>query len=120
MPGEEVVMDAALIEVIPWNRDEAPTESNIMRQFEQEGLAVCCWSNTAGYYYDAHTHAFHKILSVIEGEITFSLPELDQEVTLKPGDRLVISPGVLHHAFVGPEGVCCVEGKRRCSQRAAA
>lgn len=113
-------MDASLIEVIPWNRDESPSESAIIDQFEREGLAASCWSNDAHDYYEPHTHAYYKILSVVEGEITFSLPEIGQEVTLRPGDRLVLSPGVLHHAFVGPHGVCCIEGRRRCSQPVAA
>jgi quercetin dioxygenase-like cupin family protein len=105
-------MDAALVSFVPWGEQAPPTESVVRRRFEAEGLRVDCWSNRGGDYYDAHAHAFHKVLHVLSGDITFSLPELGQEFTLRPGDRLELSPGVLHHAFVGPDGVACLEGKR--------
>jgi quercetin dioxygenase-like cupin family protein len=105
-------MDAALIQIVPWSSAEPPNEETLRRRFEDEGFRTSCWSSDADNYYDARTHAFYKALTVLEGDITFSIPELGHEVTLRPGDRLELAPGVLHHAFVGPRGVCCLEGKR--------
>ena len=105
-------MDAALVSYVPWHGEEPPSEDSVLARFEAEGLRVDRWSNRGGDYYDPHANAFHKVLHVLRGHITFSLPELDQEFTLRPVDRLELSPGVLHHGFVGPEGVACVEGKR--------
>ena len=105
-------MDAALVSYVPRGEGEAPTEDSVRRRFEAEGLRIDRWSNRGNDYYDARMHVFCKVLHVLSGDITLSLPELGQEFRLRPGDRLELSPGVLHHAFIGPDGVSCLEGKR--------
>ena len=65
------------------------------------------WSNAAGDTYAAHAHPYRKILCCLEGSIVFHLAEGD--VTLSPGDRLVVEPGTEHSATVGPSGVRCLE-----------
>jgi hypothetical protein len=37
---------------------------------------------------------------------------LDEDVELRPGDRLDIEPGTTHGATVGPHGVTCAEAPR--------
>jgi quercetin dioxygenase-like cupin family protein len=108
----QVRRDVPLIQMIPWNEEEPPKEEELRRQFEVEGLRASSWSTERDELYDARTHVFHKVLCVLEGDITFSMPELGEEITLRPGDRLELSPGVLHQAFVGPSGVLCLEGQR--------
>ena len=105
-------MDAKSVNYVPWNEPEPPTEEFIFEQSEAEGWRVERWVVPGGEYDGPHIHAFHKMLHVVEGNVTFDLPELGQEYTLRPGDRLELPPGVLHHSFVGPDGVAAIEGKR--------
>lgn len=107
----EHATNATLVRVQPWTRSEAPTEAAVRRQVAAKGLPIQIWSNDKHTYYEPHTHAYFKVIYVLEGEITFSLPELGCEYQLRPGDRMELPPGVLHHAFVGPAGVRCLESK---------
>ena len=43
------------------------------------------------------------------GSITFELPELGQRLDLVAGDRLDLPAGTRHAAFVGGDGVTCLE-----------
>jgi quercetin dioxygenase-like cupin family protein len=52
------------------------------------------------------------VIYVVRGSVTFDLPELEQKVEIKTGDRLDLPAGILHEAVVGPEGVECLEGRR--------
>ena len=75
-----------------------------------EGLSYYTWSNGPFDVYSAHSHGYDKIIYVIQGSITFGLPELGQSLTLNAGDRLDLPAGVVHNAHVGAEGVICLEG----------
>ena len=77
-----------------------------------EGLAPYAWSNGAYDIYSAHSHGYDKVIYVVQGSITFGLPELNQSFTLKAGDRLDLPAGVVHNASVGAEGVVCLEGHK--------
>ena len=46
---------------------------------------------------------------MVRGSITFGLPELDQQLTLKAGDRLDLPANTIHDAVVGAQGVICLE-----------
>lgn len=59
--------------------------------------------------YAAHSHSYDKVIYVVRGSITFGLPELDQQLTLKPGDRFDLPAGIIHNAVVGAQGVVCLE-----------
>jgi len=52
------------------------------------------------------------VLYCVEGSITFVLDAGGEHLRLKPGDRMVLAPGTVHSAEVGPDGVTCVEGRR--------
>jgi quercetin dioxygenase-like cupin family protein len=80
---------------------------------EGEGLSYYRWSNAPGDVYSAHTHPYHKVIYVVQGSITFSLPNQGRDVTLHVGDRLDLPPGVTHNAIVGPRGVACLEAHWR-------
>ena len=101
------------IRVEPWREERAPTEAVIRRILEGEGESFYRWSNAPGDEYDAHTHSYHKVIYVVQGSITFGLPEDGREVTLQVGDRLELPAGVRHSAAVGPQGVACLEAQRR-------
>lgn len=100
------------VSVRAWSGDEGLDEASIRRLMQQEGLQPYAWSNAPGDVYGAHSHAYHKVIYVVEGSITFGLPDSDQEVHLTEGDRLDLPPGVRHDAVVGPRGVLCLEAHR--------
>lgn len=79
---------------------------------ENEGLDPYTWSNGPFDMYSAHSHGFDKVIYVVQGSITFGLPELGQSLTLNAGDRLDLPAGVVHNAKVGAEGVVCLEGHK--------
>ena len=74
-----------------------------------EGLNPYSWSNGPHDIYAAHAHSYNKVIYVVEGSITFGLPELDQQLILKAGDRLDLPADVVHDAVVGSRGVVCLE-----------
>ena len=98
--------------VIRWGSPVAPTEGELRGIYRQEGLSPYAWSNEPHDTYPAHTHAYHKVIYVVRGSITWILPGEGQEVETHPGDRLELPRGTLHAARVGPQGVTCLEAHR--------
>ena len=53
------------------------------------------------------------------GSIRFVLPDVrdnanvPETIDLAPGDCMLLPPGVRHSAYVGPQGVTCLEAPRR-------
>lgn len=95
-----------------WLEDQAPAEAALQAKFAAEGLRPYRWSNAPGDVYAAHQHPYHKVIYVVQGSITFGLPGSGETVTLHPGDRLELPPGVSHDAVVGLRGVTCLEARR--------
>ncbi|HEX9370302.1 MAG TPA: cupin domain-containing protein [Roseiflexaceae bacterium] len=104
------------VRVIPWPGERPPDEAAIRRALGDEGLQPYRWSNGPGDVYSAHSHAYHKVIYVVAGAITFGLPEHGRELALRAGDRLELPAGVVHDAVVGPQGVVCLEAHRARSQ----
>ena len=96
--------------ITPWSDSVPPTESTLRQIMANEGLSYHTWSNGPFDVYSAHSHGYDKVIYVIQGSITFGLPELGQSLTLNAGDRLDLPAGVVHNAHVGAEGVICLEG----------
>ena len=92
-----------------WPGPTQPTAAAMRQILAKEGLSAYRWSNGPGDEYATHTHNFHKVLYVINGSITFNMPQLARQVTLRAGDRLELPAGVAHSAVVGREGVACLE-----------
>jgi quercetin dioxygenase-like cupin family protein len=78
----------------------------------EEGLSPYAWSNGPHDIYSAHSHSYNKVIYVVQGSITFGLPELGKELTLKSGDRLDLLAGTIHNAVVGSQGVVCLEAHK--------
>lgn len=95
-----------------WHGELPPTESEVQRFLGLQSLVGYRWSNAPGDVYGAHSHPFHKIIFVLQGSITFILPDVEREVTLGTGDRLELAAGVVHEAVVGQQGVICIEAHR--------
>lgn len=98
--------------VTPWTDSAAPTQSTLRQRMNDEGLSPYTWSNGPFDLYSAHSHSYNKVIYVVQGSITFGLPELEKELTLKAGDRLDLPAGVVHDAQVGAQGVVCLEAHR--------
>ncbi|MDQ4076627.1 MAG: cupin domain-containing protein [Chloroflexota bacterium] len=97
------------VRVESWSGETAPDEAMLRRKLADEGVDPYRWSNGPGDVYSAHRYAYHKVIYVVRGSITFGLPEHGEEVTLHAGDRLELPAGVAHDAVVGGEGVVCLE-----------
>jgi quercetin dioxygenase-like cupin family protein len=100
------------IEIIRWPDATLPDEALLRSILADEDLHPYVWSNAPGDVYGAHSHAYHKVIYVIRGSITFGLPDSDDNVTLNSGDRLELPAGITHNAVVGHEGVACLEAHR--------
>jgi quercetin dioxygenase-like cupin family protein len=100
------------INIQAWSDEEPPTEAEIRRILDREGLQPYRWSNAPGDVYNAHTHPYHKVIYVVKGSITFGFPGDGRQATLVVGDRLELPKGTAHNATVGSEGVVCLEAHR--------
>jgi quercetin dioxygenase-like cupin family protein len=98
--------------VTPWADSVPPTQSMLWRRMSDEGLSPYTWSNSPHDVYAAHSHSYNKVIYVVQGSITFGLPELGQQLILKAGDRLDLPAGIAHDAVVGSEGVVCLEAHK--------
>ena len=67
------------------------------------------WSNGPGAVYGVHAHPYGKILIVESGSIAFTIDGGKRVMSMKPGDRLELSPHTPHSAVVGQDGVVCLE-----------
>jgi quercetin dioxygenase-like cupin family protein len=97
------------VQVVNWTGAQHPTLSTITRLLEKENLRPYKWSNTPNYRYAVRSHNANKIVYVVEGSIEVQLPDYNQLLKLRPGDRLNIPAGVRHSITVGPSGAHCVE-----------
>jgi uncharacterized protein YjlB len=98
--------------VTPWPDPVTPTQSTLWRLMTDEGLNPYSWSNGPHDSYAAHSHTYNKVIYVVQGSITFGLPELGRQLTLKAGDRLDLPAGTVHDAVVGSQGVVCLEAHK--------
>ncbi len=99
------------IDIIRWPHKHPLPESEIVAFFEGRRLQAKRWSRGPGEDFEVHSHSYNKILFCVQGEITFTFPDLNEQVTLNPGDRLVLPFDISHGATVGPEGSACLEAE---------
>ena len=98
--------------VTRWNEDFPPEEKELREIYNKEGMTTYTWSNGPGDRYAAHSHAYHKVLMVLRGSITWVLTESGERIETNPGDRIDLPRGTAHAAEVGPGGVTCLEGHK--------
>jgi quercetin dioxygenase-like cupin family protein len=108
-----MAIDQLSVRVVRWSGGQNPTLSAISRQMQKEGLRPYAWENSPNYRYAVRTHGYTKVLYVIEGLIEVVLPDTNERVKLRAGDRLEIPAGVRHGAIVGGSGAKCVEAAVR-------
>ena len=93
-------MSKESVTVQAWPHQEPPTESTVRHLMAEEGVPSYRWSNGPGDVYAAHTHSYHKVIYVVQGSITFGLPQEGRKVNLKVGDRLDLPANIVHDAVV--------------------
>jgi mannose-6-phosphate isomerase-like protein (cupin superfamily) len=92
-----------------WQGGQHPTLSTITRIMQQDGLRPYMWMNQSNYRHAVRSHGYNKVLFVIDGTLEVTLPDSNQSVRLRSGDRIDIPAGVRHGVIVGSGGVKCVE-----------
>jgi quercetin dioxygenase-like cupin family protein len=97
------------VRVIRWRGGQHPTYQAITQKIQQEGMRPYTWSNGPNFRYAARSHGYGKVLYCVEGSVEVFLPDLNQTIVLKPGDRMELPRGVRHAAIIGPKGAQCVE-----------
>ncbi len=102
-------MTAFELSVTPWPADRPVDPNAVEARMKAEALPYYRWSNGPGDVYGSHHHAYHKVIHVVSGGITFILPAGNRRLTLAAGDRLALPAGTEHGAEVGPDGVVCLE-----------
>jgi cupin superfamily acireductone dioxygenase involved in methionine salvage len=95
-----------------WSGATLPEMHELVQLMRDEGLAPYRWDNDAGFAYAAHAHTYHKVLYCLRGSIRFVLPQTNESIELRAGDRLDLASGTEHSAYVGPDGVACLEAQR--------
>jgi quercetin dioxygenase-like cupin family protein len=94
-----------------WTGDP-PAQEALLGLYRAEQLQPYAWSNSPNDTYAPHEHSYEKVLRVVRGSIRFDLPEGGESIHLASGDTLLLPPGIVHSAIVGPEGVTCLEARR--------
>ena len=97
------------VRVTRWSGGQHPTLSTITREMKKEGLRPYMWMNTPNHRYAVRSHGYHKVVYVVDGMVDIILPDSNQQMRLKAGDRVDIPAGVRHGTIVGRTGAQCVE-----------
>ena len=103
------------MQVIRWQGAEPPQEHELRSRMQRDGLAPYSWSNGPGDTYAVHSHSYEKVLYCVRGSIRFVLPdqpEGSRNIDLAAGDCMILSARIRHSAYVGPQGVTCLEATR--------
>lgn len=108
-----MAIEQTAVRVTRWSGGAHPTLSSITRQMQKEGLRPYQWENTPNFRYAVRTCGYTKVLYVVEGTLEITLPDSNQRVRLRGGDRAEIPAGVRHGAIVGTTGCKCVEASAR-------
>ena len=99
----------ATVRVTRWHGGQHPTFSTITREMKKEGMRPYMWVNMPNHRYAVRSHGYDKVLYVIEGSVEITLPDSNQRLSLRAGDRIDIPAGVRHGTNVGISGAKCVE-----------
>lgn len=101
------------VAITRWQGSQHPSMSKIIRSMKADGLRPYMWTNMANHRYAVRSHNYDKVLYVIDGIVEVTLPDSNQRVKLRNGDRIDIPAGVRHGTIVGRSGAKCVEASKR-------
>lgn len=104
-----MAIEQSAVRVTRWSGGQHPTLSHITRHMQKEGLRPYQWDNAPNHRYAVRSHGYTKVVYVVEGTLEITLPDSNQRVRLRSGDRVEIPAGVRHGTIVGSTGATCVE-----------
>jgi quercetin dioxygenase-like cupin family protein len=105
------------VTITRWQGSQHPTMANVVRKMKEEQLRPYMWNNMPNYRYAVRSHNYDKVLYVLDGIVEVTLPDSNQRVKLRAGDRIDIPAGVRHGTNVGSSGAQCVEAASRNARR---
>ena|SRR5258706_11944155 len=100
------------VKLVRWRGAQHPTLLAITQQMEAEGLRPYSWSNGPNFRIAARSHGYTKVMYCVEGSLELVIPDINQSVILRPGDRLELPAGLRHATIIGPRGARCVESAK--------
>ena len=103
----------ATVAITRWQGSQHPSMANIMQKMKEDSLRPYMWTNMANHRYAVRSHNYDKVLYVIDGTVEITLPDSNQRVILRSGDRIDIPAGVRHGTIVGNAGAKCVEASQQ-------
>jgi quercetin dioxygenase-like cupin family protein len=101
------------VQLARWKGGTHPTLSNITRLMQEKGLRPYKWDTTPNQRYAVRSHNYAKLLYVVEGSLEITLPDENQRLKLRAGDRLEIPARVRHGSVTGRKGATCLEAAIR-------
>lgn len=107
----------ATVTITRWQGSQHPTMANIVRMMKEQNLRPYMWNNMPNHRYAVRSHNYDKVLYVLDGIVEVTLPDSNQRVKLRAGDRIDIPAGVRHGTNVGNTGAQCVEAASRDARR---
>ncbi len=97
------------VQVQRWHGGQYPTKSTVTRLMQQDGLRPYEWISKPNQRYAVRSHGYDKILYLIDGSLEIHLPDTNERVRLRGGDRIDIPAGVRHGTISGMGGAVCLE-----------
>ena len=103
--------ETVCLEVITWPVPDAPAEEALRAQLAREGFEAFEWTDPPGARYSAHSHDHDESIWLLCGRIVFGAD--GGELSLGPGDRLMLPAGTVHTARAGQVGATYLIGERK-------
>ena len=98
------------LEILPWAETGVPDETTLRERLAADGFSSFAWSDAPRAHYAEHAHDHDECIWLVAGAISFGAA--GRELTLAPGDRLMLPAGTRHVADAGPEGATYLIGQR--------
>ncbi len=98
-----------IMQTITWEKleEEQINEQVTRRMFWGDNVMVCLWKLAPGVEFPVHDHVAEQVTMIQSGAVTLTFA--DEQVTLNPGEMLVIPPSKPHGVKVGSEGAVAVD-----------
>lgn len=101
------------VRVTRWRGAKHPTLSNLTKIMQKEGLRPYKWDTQPNQRFGVRSHGYKKVLYVVDGTMEISLPDSNQRMKLRAGDRVEIPSRIRHGSISGQNGATCLEASIR-------
>lgn len=108
-----MAVQQAVVKVNKWQGSQHPTLSNITRLMQQDGLRPYKWDTKPNQRFAVRSHGYTKVLYLVEGSMEIVLPDSNQRMKLRAGDRMEVPARVRHGGVTGSKGATCLEAAVR-------